>query len=135
MAVQQRHEPTGWAVFTGTLLFLIGCFQAIQGLINLLNPRVITVTSSQGLVIWNYATWGWIQLVLGALLILVSFGLFAAQNWARWVAVALAALSVVAQIGFFTAFPLWSLLVIVLDVVVIWQLSMRWSPAGPAPGH
>lgn len=133
MAVQQRPAPSGGAVFTGTMLFLIGCFQAIQGLINLLNPRVVTVTSGQGLVIWTYSTWGWIQLVLGAVLILVSFGLFAAQNWARWVAIALAALSAVAQIGFFTAFPLWSLLVIVLDVVVIWQLSQHWSPASPAP--
>jgi hypothetical protein len=133
MAAQQRPAPSGWAVFTGTLLFLIGCFQAIQGLINLLNPRVVTVTGGEGVVIWTYSTWGWIQLVIGALLILVSFGLFAAQSWARWVAVALAALSAVAQIGFFTAFPLWSLLVIVLDVVVIWQLSSRWSPAPPAP--
>jgi hypothetical protein len=127
VSVQKRPVVTGWAVFAGTVLFLIGCFQAIQGLINLLDPRVITVTS-QGLVIWTYTTWGWIQLIIGALLILVSFGLFTAQNWARWVAIGLAALSAIAQMGFFTVYPLWSLLVIVLDVIVIYQLSHRWSP-------
>jgi hypothetical protein len=130
MSVQKQPAITGWAVFAGTVLFLIGCFQAIMGLINLLNPRVIAATTSQGLVIWTYGTWGWIQLIVGALLIFVSFGLFAAQNWARWMAIFLAALSAIAQMGFFTAYPLWSLLVIVLDIIVIWQLSHRWNPQG-----
>jgi len=43
-------------------------------------------------------------------------------------AICIAALSAISQIAFFTAYPLWSLLVILLDVLVIWQLSMHWQP-------
>lgn len=125
MVSQNRPTPTGWAVLAGTLLFLIGSFQAILGLIALFNPNAITVTG-QGLVLWNFWTWGWIQLIAGAVLVLVSFGLFAAQNWARWVAILVAGLSAIAAIGFFTAYPLWSFLVIVLDVVMIYQLSVHY---------
>ena len=130
MASQNRPIPTGWAVLAGTLLFLIGCFQGILGLIALMDPSVITVTG-QGIVVWNLWTWGWIQLIAGAVLVLVSFGLFAAQNWARWVGVFVAVLSAIAAIGFFTAYPLWSFLLIVLDVVMIYQLSVHYRvPSG-----
>jgi hypothetical protein len=71
-------------VLAGTLLFLIGCFQGILGLIALFEPNVITVTG-QWPVLWNLWTWGWIHLIAGAVLVTVSFGLFAARNWARWV--------------------------------------------------
>jgi hypothetical protein len=123
-----RPTPTGWAVFAGSLLFLIGFFQGILGLVNLFNPKVITV-SGQGVVVWDLWTWGWIQLIAGVVLVLVSFGLFASRSWARWAAVVLAGLSAIIQIGFFTAYPLWSLLIIFLDVLVIWQLSQHWSQA------
>jgi hypothetical protein len=122
---QNRPTPTGWAVFAGTLLCLIGSFQGILGLIALFNPNAITATG-QGLVLWSFWTWGWIHLIAGAVLVLVSVGLFAAQNWARWAAILVAALSAIAAIGFFTAYPLWSFLLIVLDVVMIYQLAVHY---------
>jgi hypothetical protein len=39
-----------------------------------------------------------------------------------------ATLNAIAQIGLVTAFPLWSILVIALDVIVIYQLTARWVP-------
>lgn len=44
-----------------------------------------------------------------------------------------ATLNAIAQIGLVTAFPLWSILVIALDVIVIYQLTARWEPAAPGP--
>ena len=53
----------------------------------------------------------------------------AMQNWARWTAVFFAALNAIVQIGVITAFPFWSLIVIALDLVVIYQLTDRWEAA------
>ncbi|HKF17690.1 MAG TPA: hypothetical protein VKF14_10935 [Candidatus Dormibacteraeota bacterium] len=125
--VTRQPIPSGWAVFAGTILLIVGIFNAIYGLVALFRPRAITV-SGQGVIVWDFSTWGWILLAIGIVQIAVSLGLFAVQGWARWMAIGVAGLSAVAQIAFFTAYPLWSLLVILLDVLVIWQLSMHWQP-------
>lgn len=125
--VTRQPIPSGWAVFAGIILLITGIFNAIYGLVALFRPRAITVTG-QGVIVWDFSTWGWILLAIGVVQIAVSFGLFAVQAWARWMAIGIAALSAIAQIAFFTAYPLWSLLVILLDVLVIWQLSMHWQP-------
>jgi len=125
--VTRQPIPSGWAVFAGTILLIVGIFNAIYGLVALFRPRAITVTG-QGVIVWDFSTWGWILLAIGIVQIAVSLGLFAVQGWARWMAICIAALSAISQIAFFTAYPLWSLLVILLDVLIIWQLSMHWQP-------
>jgi hypothetical protein len=77
-------------------------------------------------------TWGWIHFLVGLLMVVTAGGLFGMQDWARWTAVFFAALNAIVQIGVITAFPLWSLIVIALDVVVIYQLTERWTAASRA---
>jgi hypothetical protein len=43
------------------------------------------------------------------------------------IAVGLAMRNALAQFGIISAFPLWAILVIVLDIVVIYQLVARWE--------
>jgi hypothetical protein len=119
--------PTGWATFAGVVLLINGCFAVMFGLAALLNDEVVTVGGSDGVTIWDFTAWGWITLVLGAFMILTATGLFAAAGWARWTAVVFATLSALAQFGTISAFPLWSLLVIALDITVIYQLVARWD--------
>ena len=128
---EQVGRPSGWRVFTGSVLLLAGCFNVIWGLVALFNPRVIIV-SSQGLVIWNFKVWGWIYIVVGALMAAASVGLFMMQPWARWVALVFAGLSAVVSVLYFPAYPLFSLLMVLLDVVIIYQLSARWQPEAEA---
>ena len=125
-----RHRlvwPSGWAVFAGAILLLAGVLNIVDGLTALFSPRVATV-SPQGLIVWDLSTWGWIRTVLGVVMVAISLGLFAAKEWARWSAIVVAIVNAVAVIGFFTAYPLWAALVIALDVIVIYQLSMHWTP-------
>ena len=56
-----------------------------------------------------------------------GLGLFAGQNWARWTAVVLCMINATLQLTIITAFPIWALIVIALDVVVIYQLTVRWD--------
>jgi hypothetical protein len=32
------------------------------------------------------------------------------------------------QFGTFTLFPLWSILIIAIDIVILYQLTARWEP-------
>ncbi len=118
----------GWITFAAIILFLNGMFGALYGLGAILNDKVVTVGGTTGVTVWDFTGWGWIQLILGVVMALVAVGLFTGNRAARWLAVFLAMLSALAQFGIISAFPLWAILVIVLDVVIIYQLVARWEP-------
>jgi hypothetical protein len=119
----------GWIAFAAIVLFLNGMFGALYGLAAILNDKVVTVGGGTGVTVWDFTGWGWIQLVIGVVMAIVAVGLFTGNGAARWLAVFMAMLSALAQFGIISAFPLWAILVIVLDVVVIYQLVARWDPA------
>ena len=60
------------------------------------------------------------MVIWGALLVLAGLGLLAGQGWARWFAIVVVALNFIAQLGFLgnSQYPLWSLTVIALNIVV-----------------
>lgn len=120
----ESREASGWAIFAGIVLFIVGSLDVIYGLAAILNDDVIANTPN-GVLIADFTTWGWITLLIGAFLILAALGLFAAQTWARWVAVILATIGAIAQVGLITVFPLWSILIITLQVLVIYNLTVK----------
>jgi hypothetical protein len=120
--------PSGWAVFAGTMLFMLGMFDAIWGLGAVLNDKVVTVGGHGGVLIWDVTVWGWIHIVIGCIMIATGVGLFAMKGWARWLGVFFAALCAVLQVGVLPAFPIWALITIALSVIVIYQLTVRWEP-------
>ncbi len=119
--------PTGWAVFAGVILLMVGFLNFFYGLAGILNDDVVTVGGSGGVIVWDFTAWGWIHLILGVIMTLTACGLFVAASWSRWTAVFFATVNAIAQIGLITAFPLWSILVIALDVLVIYNLTTRWA--------
>lgn len=112
----------GIAAFGGVLLVTVGLFQFLQGLSAILKDNVFFVTSDY-LYRIDLTTWGWIHLVLGALAALVGLCLLYGQTWARAAGLLVAVVSAVANFAWLPHFPLWSLVVIAIDVLVIWALS------------
>lgn len=80
--------------------------------------------------IFDITTWGWIQLVLGVVIALTGLGLLVGNTAARWAGVGLLGLNAILQIVWFSAAPLWALLMIALDVMVIYQLCVNWVEEG-----
>ncbi len=117
---------SGWVFFAGTVLFVIGVFNLMWGLIALFQDTALTV-GEENLIVWDFTAWGWIHIIVGAIMILTALGLFSGQGWARWTAVVFCMLNAIAEIGWMTTYPLWSLLIITLNFVVIYQLTARWE--------
>jgi hypothetical protein len=121
-----RATPSGWIVFAAIMLLTAGTFDLVWGLAAVFNDQVVTV-GGQGVIIADFTVWGWIHIITGAVMLLTCWGLFAMKGWARWTAVFIATLSAILQVGVLPAFPLWALLIITIDVIVIYQLTARWS--------
>ena len=121
-------QANGWIAFAAIMLIIIGAFNVFYGLVAILNDQqVASVGSGHGVVVFDVTTWGWITLLIGAVQILTGFGLYSASNFARVVAIIFAMLSALAQFGIVTAFPLWAILIITLNVIIIYQLAVNWE--------
>jgi hypothetical protein len=116
---------TGWVVFASFMMFLVGAFQAIQGLVALFDDGFYLVTSGNLVVDVNYNVWGTVHLILGVLLLLSGAGVLTGNLAARTVGVILAALSAVANLVFIEAYPFWSIIIITVDVLVIYALTVH----------
>jgi len=121
-----ERQPSGWTVFAGAMLLIVGSLDALYGLAAILNNEVILV-GGQGVIIADITLWGWIHFILGSLVALTGLGLFAGNEAARAAAVFFVAINAVSQIVWFPAAPLWAFLIIILDVTIIYQLTARWD--------
>jgi hypothetical protein len=122
------RSMAGWIGFAGMLMVLIGGIDIFQGLIALLEDEYYVPTGS-GFLVFDLTGWGWTMLIWGVLLVLAGLGLVAGQGWARWFAIVVVSLNVIAQLGFLgnTQNSLWSLTVIALNIIVLYALTARWD--------
>jgi hypothetical protein len=119
-------QPSGWAIggvtFAATMLVVIGIFQIIAGLAAIFDDDFYVVTQNYVFDL-DVSAWGWIHLIIGILLVVTGYFLFARATWAAGVALGLAVLSAVANFFFIPYYPFWSIVVIGLAVWVIWALT------------
>ena len=60
-------------------------------------------------------------------MVLTALGLFfAGRGWARWTAILFVMLNAFAQIAWMPVHPWWSVLMITLDLIIIYQLTMNY---------
>jgi hypothetical protein len=116
---------TGWVVFAAFMMILGGSFQAIEGLVALFDDGFYHVTDSGLVVNVNYNVWGWTHLLLGALLIIAGAGVLAGNIVARVAAILLAGLSALVNLVFIEAYPIWAVIIITVDVLVIYALVVH----------
>ena len=114
----------GWTIFASILLIMIGVFQAISGLVAIVNDTFYVVGE-----VWIFqfdiSTWGWIHLLIGLVLALAGFFLFRGAMWARVVGIIVAAIAAIANFAWLPWYPLWSVIIITVSVFVIWALSVH----------
>ena len=123
----RARTAEGWAMFAGIIMVIAGVSDIIFGLTAIFKDEVLTKAGGQ-LIFWDFTALGWVTLLLGIFMVLAAFGLFAGQTWALWTTVVFASLAAIGQISWITVYPIWSLIVISLSVIVIYQLTARWSP-------
>jgi hypothetical protein len=112
----------GWAGFAGVMLIIIGVFDVIQGLVALLNDEFFVITQ-EWVFEFDITAWGWIQLILGIILIASGFGIFSGNVAARTVGVIVAGVAAIANFAWLPYYPLWSIIVIAISVTIIWALT------------
>lgn len=122
-----RREPTGWvgwAIFACVMMVLVGGFNIIYGLVGIIDDQHFARTSA-GVLLFDISAWGWILLLTGVIQVFAAMAVFSGRLWGRLVGMIMAGLNAWAQLSLLDAQPVWSSIIIVVDVLVIYALSVH----------
>jgi len=121
----------GWIGFAAVIMVLLGSLHLFEGLIALFKDEYFVVSPSGLAVNVDFTVWGWVHVIGGIIVIVAGFGVLAGRVWARTLGVLLALVSAIANTAFLAAYPLWSLIMIALAVVIIMALTVHGSDIKP----
>jgi hypothetical protein len=116
---------TGWIAFASCMMLLLGSFQAIQGFVAIFDQGYYAVTENGLVVNVDYTVWGWVHLLLGVIIAVSGVGVLTGNMAARTVGVLFAAASAILNLLFIEAYPVWSMIIITVDLVVIYALTVH----------
>ena len=117
-----EEKAFGWLLFAATMLGLGGVLTIFDGIGALSTANFYAANAH--FVFSNLHTWGWFMLIVGALLLVAAAGVFKGSGFARWYGIFTASLSLIDHFGARPSYPLWSLVVVTLNILVIYALAV-----------
>ncbi|MFF1647681.1 hypothetical protein [Streptomyces sp. NPDC058240] len=129
-AAPSSHHPfrIGWTAFAAVLMIFGGAMAIFEGIAAIAKSDVFIATRNY-VFQFNLTGWGWIHLVIGIVIVLAGCALFTGAEWARVVGIVLAGLGALANFLWLPHYPLWSIVLIAIDVFIIWALcaDLQWE--------
>lgn len=117
----ERDHGSGWITFAGVMIVLVSILNMIDGIAAISNSKFFVANAKY--VFSDLNTWGWIVLCIGILQMLVGFGIWAGNQFARWAGIFVVSLNMIAQLLFIPAYPFWSLALFTIDVLILYGLA------------
>ena len=118
-----------WASFAGCLFVILGVFNLIDGIAALANDDYFRVDE---LLFGDLSMWGVIFLVVGALQLLTALLIFRGSLAGALLGITLAGVNAMIALLSVGAYPIWSIIILVLDGVVIYALTVYGDALRPA---
>ena len=119
-----HDHSQGWITFVAVLFGVIGFFNAIDGLVALAGDKHFDETE---LFTGNLTLWGIILLVTAGLQLLTSALIFKRNANGQGLGIILCVFNILTHMAFVSVYPIWSLLIIAIDVMIIYGLCIHDS--------
>lgn len=123
-----KTPMSGWIVFAAVMMLIIGVLDFFEGLIGIIRNNYYVIHGNQ-LIVMDTTKWGWLTLIWGIILVIAGFGLWTGAGWARWFTIVVVGLNILGQLSWLgaSAYPLWALVIIALNIIVLYALCARWE--------
>jgi uncharacterized membrane protein len=118
-----------WVAFAGIMLMLIGVFSVIAGLAAVTDDGYFAETSYNDVFLVSFKALGVFWILLGILKAWAGYALIQGREWARVVTIVLVFLSAISHLLDLTSQPFLSLLLIAIDLVILYAVTVRWGEA------
>lgn len=119
-----------WVAFAGVMLMLIGVFSVIAGLAAVTDDGYLTKTyAGDEVLLVNYKALGFFWIALGVIKCWAGYALIQGREWARMVTIVLIFFSAISHMLALTSQPFLSLLFIVVELFILYGVTVRWQEA------
>jgi hypothetical protein len=117
----EEERGAGWLLFAGTMLAVVGTLNMIGGIAAISDSKFYVNDAKY--VFGSLNTWGWVALTFGVAQVLTAFGVWARSTAATWLGIVFVSFNAVAQLLAIPAYPLWSLSLFALDILILYGLA------------
>ncbi len=118
------ERVSGWKMFAGIMLMIVGFMNCFDGLVAITQSNYISRNTGGALPLTNNVkNWGWVELIIGVIIVLAAFGVLSGATWARVVGILVASLNLMFQFAYLGHYQFWSFTLILIDILVIYGLA------------
>jgi hypothetical protein len=123
-----------WLTFSAVVLIIAGIMRVIDAVWAFGYHGAVPDGLKGALLGHSLATYGWLWLIAGAILIVAGTSVMGPSNRpgaeiSRWIGIIPTALGAISAIFVMPYYPLWSLIYIAIAIMVIYRLSARYGEA------
>ena len=119
-----EHRGEGWIVFAGVVLIWGGIMKIFDAIWAFRYHGVLPSNLEAAIFGDSLKTYGWVDLVVAAILIVCGFLVFGGSSLGRWVGIAAAVIAGVSAIWWMPFYPVWGLVYIFIAALVIYALGV-----------
>jgi Short repeat of unknown function (DUF308) len=119
--MRETRTLSGWWVFAGVLLLISGALSVIYGVAAIRNSALFTTTAV--FILRDLRLWGWLSLVVGICEWIAAFSLWNGGEFGRWFGIVFASINAIAVLLTISTYPLWSLAIFALSIIIIYKLA------------
>jgi hypothetical protein len=115
----RARKNGGWLRFAAVMLVLVGALNIIDGLVALRNESYLVRQP----LFSSITAWGWFFLIWGIIQIFAGLAIMRTQVfWALYAGILTAFGNIISQFAWLKTFPVWSVIAIAVDVLVLYGL-------------
>ncbi len=111
----------GWLLFAGILVLIAGVLNTIWGIAAIDSAQFFAGKTE--FIIEDLKTMGWCVLIIGIVQLFAAFSIWAGGQFGRWVGMIAASVNAVGALLSLPGYPLWSLAVFGIDLLIIYGLA------------
>ena len=115
-----EERGVGWVLFAGIMIFIAGTLNCIWGIAAI--DKAHFFIEDERYIISDLSTWGWIVLIIGILQVIAAFSIWAGNAYGRWIGIITASAGAIGALLSIPGYPLWSIAVFGIDILVIYGL-------------
>ena len=117
-----EQQGTGWLVFAAVVLVFAGVMRIFDAVWAFRYNGSLPDHLSDSVFGDSLTTYGWIYLIVGAILILAGIGVLYRGQFSRWIGVIAAAIGGLSAVAWLPYYPFWSMVYILLAVLIMYGL-------------
>jgi hypothetical protein len=117
-SVEDEIQRTTWLDFAALLLFLVGFFNVIDGIAAIRDSKYVV----NEVLFSNLHAWGWFFLIWGIIQLFAAFSVYRGASWGIVAGIVTAFFNAIAHLSAAQTSPVWSITIVVLDVLIMYGL-------------